>query len=261
MAHMKADDRSASDCSLSIVMPALNEEADIRASLEASVLAAARNTMDYEIIVVDDGSTDRTADIVRECMRTNARIRMIAHDRPRGFGASYDDGRKQARMAYTVMVHADNVFDRETLAYIFSCVGTADVISGYIANPASRNRVRRTVSALYTAALNALTGLGLRYYNGIQVHRTDWLRALELRSAGYGFNAEILVQALRAGFTCREVPYTHHERPGGGATKTFKLKNIRDIFATLAYLSRWARWARGRGGVHVQGRTCLQRNG
>ena len=221
---------------ISIVVPALNEELNLQGSIDAIVQAASRVCDDYEVIVVNDGSADRTAEIARENARRNPRVRLLEHDSPRGFGAGYDTGRRSARMGYCVMVHGDDAFGADTLERLFSCAGKAEVVCGYIENPESRSLLRRVVSRFYTRVLNFLFRLNLRYYNGLQIHPTAWLRGVELRSKGFSFQAELLVRSLQEGRTCVEVPTRHRERPRGGRTKIFKLRNLVSMAATMAAL-------------------------
>jgi hypothetical protein len=221
---------------LSIVIPALNEEGNLPDTLQAAVAAAKANFDDYEIIVVDDGSTDRTGVIAEAARAENPKIQVLSHPSPRGFGSSYQAGRRRARMEYTVMVHGDNAQEEGSLRKLFSHVGKADVIIGIIENPEFRPLTRRLISAAYTGLLNALLGLRLKYYNGLQIHRTEWLHSFELQSTGFGFQAEVLVGALRAGMGFIEVPIRWRERPRGGATKIFKPANVTSVFKTLGRL-------------------------
>ena len=225
--------------SLSVVIPALNEEGNIQGTIDSVTSAAERYFDEYEIIIVNDGSTDRTLDIIRENINQNPRIRVVSHERPWGFGASYHDGRRYASKTYTVMVHGDNAFDKGTLGGLFSNVGKADVLCGYIANPASRNWTRRAISLTYTTAMNILFCLRLKYFNGLQVHRTDWLKQANIRSEGFGFQAEQLIMAIKDGLSYLQVPTIHTERPGGGETKIFKMKNIGSVTCTVAALFLW----------------------
>lgn len=225
--------------SISIVIPALNEEGGILPSIRSAAAAAERHLGDYEIIVVNDGSTDRTAEIVEAERAVNDRIKVITHDSPQGFGASYHDGRRHATKTYCVMVHGDNAFDPETLSHFFSHVGKADVICGFIANPEARSWKRRLISWLYTKFMNLLFGLRLRYFNGLQIHRTAWLRQADIKSDGFGFQAELLLKAIKEGHDYLEVPTIHTERPGGGETKIFKFKNVVSVIRTVFSLFIW----------------------
>ncbi len=85
----------------------------------------------------------------------------------------------------------------------------------------------------YTKLMNLIFRLNLKYYNGIQIHQTEWLKNLELKSSGFGFQAELLIKAIKDGRSYVEVPHIHIERPGGGKTKIFKLKNIISVIKTI----------------------------
>jgi hypothetical protein len=87
--------------------------------------------------------------------------------------------------------------------------------------------------------MNFLFRLNLGYFNGIQVHKTEWLKNLKLNSVGFGFQSELLIKAIKEGKTYVEIPYVHVERPGGGATKVFKLKNIFSVIKTIFHLFFW----------------------
>lgn len=222
--------------SISIIMPALDEEGNIQGSIDSAVYAARKHFDDYEIIVVNDGSTDNTLEIVNRNIEVNHKIKVISHSESRGFGASYDTGRRNARMKYCVMVHGDNVFDKHTLADVFSHTGMADVVCGFIANPESRNKTRQVISKFYTKLMNFIFHLDLKYFNGIQIHQTEWLKDVSIESSGFGFQAELLIKSIKDDKSYVEVPYMHIERLGGGATKIFKLKNIISIMKTIYQL-------------------------
>jgi len=220
---------------VSIIIPALNEEGNFQGSIDSAIYAAEKYFSDYEIIVVNDGSTDNTLGIVEDNIKTNNKIKVVSHTEPRGFGASYNTGRKNAKMIYCVMIHGDNAFDKSTLSNFFSYTGKADVICSYIANPEARSKTRQIISAIYTKLLNLIFNLDLRYFNGLQIHQTEWLKNIEIKSTGFGFQAELLIKAFRDGKSYVEVPYIHRERPGGGATKIFKPKNIFSVVRTILY--------------------------
>jgi len=108
------------------------------------------------------------------------------------------------------------------------------------------------ISALYTLVLNALFGLRLRYYNGLQVHQNQWLKGVTLHSSGFSFQAELLIRGIRDRRTYVEVPALHRERPGGGATKIFKLKNIISVVRTVFALYRAELFSEGKANGLVQ---------
>jgi glycosyltransferase involved in cell wall biosynthesis len=222
--------------SISVIIPALNEEGNIEAALNNVIGAVEKSFTDYEVIVVNDGSTDTTLAIVQKKIEANPRIRLIHHPYPRNIGICYSEGRNCARMEYCVMIQGDNVFSEETLIQVFSQVGKADFICTYWNNPEIRSWTRRLISAGYTGVLNFMLKENLRYYNGMQIHRTDWLKQVEITSVGFGYQAEVLVHALKQGKKYLQIPVDCMERPGGGMTKVFKPQNIKSVMQTILHL-------------------------
>jgi len=222
--------------SLSVVIPACNEAENIVGALDNVTGALAPLPLDAEIIVVDDGSRDATGDLVREYARQRPAIRLLVNERNLGFGASYRRGVEAATREHIVMVHGDNAWGAETLQPFLAKTGDADVIIGYTRNMwRSRPFVRTLLSKTFTLAANQLTGRHLTYYNGLQIHRADVLKALVIESRGFGFQAEVLVKGLSATETYLEVPLDLIERVHG-ESKAFRLKNVADVLSTLRRL-------------------------
>jgi dolichol-phosphate mannosyltransferase len=222
--------------SLSIVVPAYNEAGNIIATLENITAALARLDLDAEVVVVDDGSGDGTGALVIAQMHRFPTVRLLVNERNLGFGATYRRGVDAATGDYIVMVHGDNAWGAETLRVLFARTGDADIVVGYTRNMwRVRPIVRTLVSKTFTAMVNAIAGERLQYYNGLQIHRADVLKGLTIQSSGYGFQAEVLVKALRGGRSCIEVPMDLREREQGDS-KAFRLKNAVDVLQTLKRL-------------------------
>lgn len=224
--------------SLSIVVPAYCEADNIVATLENVSSALDGLPIDYEIIVIDDGSTDGTGDRVREHAARFPAVRLLVNDRNRGFGSTYRRGVEAAACRHVVMVHGDNAWSAATLRDLFGRVGEADVIVGYTRDMwKSRAWTRTAISKTFTLLVNAITGRRITYYNGLQIHPAALLKRLDIRATGYGFQAEVLTQSLRLTRTFIEVPMTLTERQAGGS-KAFRVTNVTDVARTLARLCR-----------------------
>jgi hypothetical protein len=144
----------------------------------------------------------------------------------------------EAALAHIVMVHGDNAWGWATLREFFSRTGEADVIIGYTRGMLkSRTLVGTLVSKAFTVLVNLITRRGLRYYNGLQIHRAAILKSLRIESQGYGFQAEVLVKALRLSNSYIEVPMDLTERVKG-ESKAFRVKNFVDVWRTLRLLAR-----------------------
>jgi glycosyltransferase involved in cell wall biosynthesis len=226
----------SSSRSLSIVIPAYCEAENILQTLDNVTRAIGAVPINYEVIVIDDGSTDGTAALVASHAPRFPRVRLLVNDRNRGFGWSYQRGVDAAALEHIVMVHGDNAWGYETLQQFFSRVGDADVIVGYTrAMSRSRTWSRTMVSKAFTGLLNLITRRQLQYYNGLQIHPAGVLKSLRIESTGYGFQAEVLVKSLRLTHTFIEVPMDLIERTRG-ESKAFRIANLIDVVQTLARL-------------------------
>jgi cellulose synthase/poly-beta-1,6-N-acetylglucosamine synthase-like glycosyltransferase len=224
--------------SLSIIIPAYCEAENILETLENVARALEPLELTHEILVVDDGSPDGTGALVTENLFRFPTARLLTNDRNMGFGWSYRRGVDAAVLDHIVMVHGDNAWGAETLREFFSQVGQADVIVGFTRDMWRVRSWRRTViSKAFTFALNVITQHWLTYYNGLQIHRAPILKNLRIESHGYGFQAEVLVKALRCSRTYRELAMDLSERTHG-ESQAFRWKNAVDVMRTLALLTK-----------------------
>ncbi|MBD3233291.1 MAG: glycosyltransferase [candidate division Zixibacteria bacterium] len=231
-------DRNQEQKTISVFIPALNEEDNIQGSLDAVVTAAEKCFDDYEVIVINDGSTDRTPEIVEENIKKNDKIKLYSHSTPRNIGNCFKTALKHAQMEYCTLVSGDDPCPPDTLINFFSHAGEADFVCGYWEDQGVREKHRQIISAFYTGLLNLILGYNLKYYNGLQLHPTAWARTIDIESAGFGFYAETIVRALAENKSYVEVPIKYQERPEGGATKVFKMKNVISVIKTILLLYR-----------------------
>ncbi len=219
---------------LTVVMPSLNEEANITAAMERTLRAFDHYGITGELIVVNDGSRDRTPELVRAYMARESRIRMIEHDAPKGIGASFWDGVRAARHQFVTMFPGDNENDPVDALTYFHLTRDVDIIVPFIHNVEVRSVTRRVVSSLYRFIINMSFGMNLNYTNGTVIYNTSVIRQITPRATGFFYQAEILVRLIRAGYLYAETPHFLSQR-ASGRTKALTLRSF--IKVAREYLS------------------------
>lgn len=210
---------------LSIIIPALNEENLIRATY-LEVREAMANKHHYEIIFIDDGSTDQTLKIMQKIKSNDPNIKILKHSVNQGLGASYFAGVRNTSANYVVMVPADNSFPASSLKKLFEHVGNTDILIPYHTNAAvARNIVRNIISKIFTGVINFSTRQSIPYYNGTVVHRSSLIKNVKVQPKGFSYQAEIIIELLGKGYSFQTLGIEITERKGG-SSRAFSKKNI-----------------------------------
>ena len=220
---------------LSIIVPALNEEANVAAAVDEIHRGVMGHFEDYEILLFDDGSTDRTGAIMDALAADDPRVRVTHHPTPKNLGGVYKAGVALARHEYCVMIPGDNENPASAMQAPYEAVGRAEIVIPY-ALRGKRKWTRDAVSRSYVKLMNGLFGLGLRYYNGTVIHRTENVRAITITTDSFAYQTEALVKLLRMGKTFVEVGVAV-EPKGERESKAFRPKNVYGVLAAIARLA------------------------
>ncbi len=200
---------------VSIVMPSLNEEKNIQNAITDTLKSFEDFEIRGEVIVINDGSTDRTEAIVKEEMAKDERIRLIHHDSPRGIGASFWEGVREAKGDIVTMLPGDNENDPwETLQY-YRLLDHVDIVIPFVYNKEVRSIFRNSLSFIYRFIINTTFLVYFNYTNGTILYRKSILDELNIRSTGFFFQTEILIRIVKKGYLFAEVPYRLHMRNYG----------------------------------------------
>src|SRR5271165_15039 len=116
---------------VSFVLPAYNEEENIVRAIESTVAVASRHCSDFEVIVVDDGSTDRTAELVGSAASRHPQVRLVTHRTNKGYGQALRSGFSDATKDFVFYTDSDNQFDMDELPLLLAWADRADVVAGY----------------------------------------------------------------------------------------------------------------------------------
>jgi glycosyltransferase involved in cell wall biosynthesis len=227
--------------SLSIVLPAYNEEANVERAVEQVSRVARQLGMEYEIILVNDGSADRTGEIGHELEGRIPNYRLVEHYPNRGYGGSLKAGFEAATKELIAFVPADNQFDFGEIAALLEALDGADIVSGYRAKREDPF-VRRLNAFGWNTLVSVLFGrLGRDIDCGFKLFRREILDHVTIESNGAMIDTEFLAGAKARGYRIAEVPVTHLPRVGGEATgANFKViaKAFRDLALFRLRLSR-----------------------
>ncbi len=232
---------------LSIIVPAFNEELNIRAAVENIVDGLPSGVREYELIIVDDGSTDATCDIICGLAADNKRIKPVCHGRNRGKGAALRSGFALATMEWVFFTDADLQIDACELASFLPYAGEYDLVIGY-RDARGDSALRRILSRGYALLVALLLGVRVRDLNcPFKMFRKDRVRELELGSQGFLIDTELLFKASRYGWKLKELPVKGHARSMGRST--VKVRHVGKAATELVAMAVTLRWPFfGRGG-------------
>jgi NAD(P)-dependent dehydrogenase (short-subunit alcohol dehydrogenase family) len=219
--------------SLSVLVPAYNEVGNLAQTVDRLIRALSISVEDYEIIVIDDGSTDGTAEVADRLAEEYSAVRVYHNSPNRGLGYCYLRGIQVAEKSSFVYIPGDNTWPFRSFLDLFGTLGKADIITSYSTNPEVRPFGRRIVSAQYTRTLNLLFNQRLRYFNGLTIYPLGFLQENPPTTYGFGFQAEILLKAIDKGYSFLEVAIPIDERTAGGS-KAVTTKNIASVIKTVA---------------------------
>jgi glycosyltransferase involved in cell wall biosynthesis len=203
---------------LSIVLPAFNEEANVGFAVTRMIEAAEPLFEEIEVVVVDDGSRDATAERVGEIARADPRVRLLQHPMNRGYGAAVTSGLRAASRPLVFYTDSDLQFDPRQIRDLVARIDEFAIAIGY-----RRNRQDPWFRKLNTWGWNRLQrltfGLAVRDVDcAFKLFRREVLEHLPLAAEGAFFSTELLLRARAAGYTFVEVPVDHYPRRAGTPT-------------------------------------------
>lgn len=217
--------------SLSLVIPAHNEEPIIRQAVEEAVVALRGLAIDYEIIIIDDGSTDGTRAAALEASRYLAQVRVISLPQNIGYAGALRRGFREARYELVAFTDADCQFHLEELGRLLPLTGTADIACGIRVDRQDPWR-RKVYSKGFNILARTLLGTGVTDCDcALKIFRRDWVNSAGLEADGFFFNAELLARAREAGLTVAETGVTHRPRQGG--TSKVSILHVLPVLKTL----------------------------
>jgi glycosyltransferase involved in cell wall biosynthesis len=207
--------------SISAVLPAYNEEAVIERTVHHVADVLRGLTDDFEIIVTNDGSRDRTGEILAELAARESKLhlRVVTHGRNLGYGAAVASGFNAATRDLIFLTDGDKQFDVAELAqFLPELADGTELVIGW-----RRNRADPPLRLLnawgWKLLVNGLFGYTARDVDcAFKLFRREVWERTQVQSTGATFSAELLIKARRLGYRVKELPVSHYPRIAGSPT-------------------------------------------
>ncbi len=218
---------------VSVIFPAHDEAANIEACVIVANAFLAELVADYEIIVVDDGSSDSTGELVRALHTRYTKVRCITHPGNLGYGAALRTGFKAATHEHLFFSDSDRQFDILDLKDLLELANDYDVVVGYRKHrmdPA----IRKLATFGYNQLVRLLFGVNVKDINcAFKLFHRRVLDSITIESDRFFVNTEILAKVHMLGYKVAQVPVTHLQRTAESSKVRFD-----DVFRTLRELAR-----------------------
>jgi glycosyltransferase involved in cell wall biosynthesis len=211
--------------SISIILPVYNEEGNIEKVVNSTLSCLNRITKDFEIILINDGSSDNTGTIIKTLSENNKNLKYIFHNQNLGYGASLRSGFNIANYPLIFFMDCDGQFDISDINKLLKDIRSADIVIGK-----RKLRQDRIYRIMLTKVFNSLANsIFCMKFNdiscGFKLIKNSVLKSLEIKSQSGIINLEILVKAARTGYIVKEVEINHFPRIRGKSKGT-RIKNI-----------------------------------
>jgi glycosyltransferase involved in cell wall biosynthesis len=218
------------DEGITIFVPCYNEEGNIINTFNTLIFALEESESSWEIIVIDDGSSDKSVELISNYQNDHPGypIRLIVREENIGLAQNYIDAAFIAKKKYYKLVSGDNAEPKKTLKLVFDEIGKADMIIPYHTAIEGRSFIRHVFSKSYTFIVNSISGNKFKYYNGGAVHLTQNVIRWHTDYHGFSFQADIITRLMEQGMNFHEVAVTSQERETG-SSKALKLKNFLSV--------------------------------
>jgi glycosyltransferase involved in cell wall biosynthesis len=235
---------------ISCFLPAYNEEANIARVVREALLALPLAAEGCEVIVVNDGSRDRTGEIADALAREDPRVRAVHHPVNRGYGGAVKTGLAAGRFEWLLLCDGDGQFRLAEVVRLAARAAGHDAVLGY-RKKRQDTALRRFNGAAWTLLMDLLLGLRVRDVDcAFKLLRRSVAGDLALRADGAMISAELLARLRRCGARIAEVPVTHLPRTAGvstGGNPRVILRAFRELLRIRGSLPGVAGGSRGRG--------------
>lgn len=221
---------------ISFVFPMYNEADNIAETARRATALARRLTDDYEIVIVDDASTDGSAEAVAEIASRDHHVKLIRLKTNTKFGGALREGLMNAAKAVVVYTDSDFPAREQDIEQAMGMLDGSDVVTAYSLVVKDTSLKRITMSKAYNFLVRLLFGLRLRDINsGLKIYRREVLQGMDLRSRSPFIDVEIFVEAARRGFRISQYGLIFDLRTKGSSSISRPAVVARTFFDMISY--------------------------
>ncbi len=219
--------------SISVFFPCYNEQENVSHTVEKALVVLDRIKADYELIIVNDGSADKTGEIADRLAEHNPRIKAIHHPRNQGYGAALQSGFKAATKPLVFYTDGDGQFDMQEMPPLLKLIDDYDIVTCYRINRRD-NMIRKLNAWCWTKLVCFLFKLRLKDIDcAFKLFKREIFDHITMKSTGALIDTEILARAARKGYTMTQAGVHHYPRLAGrqtGANIKVIIRAFRELF-------------------------------
>jgi glycosyltransferase involved in cell wall biosynthesis len=224
---------TANNVSISVFFPCYNEQGNVTGMVEQTLAVLEKLNADFEVIIVDDGSSDDTGKIADELSGGNDRIKVVHHRTNLGYGAALQSGFKAATKELVFYTDGDGQFDIKEMPGLLDLMEQCDIVSCYRLNRQD-NLVRRINAWCWTKLVCLLFGMKIRDIDcAFKLYKREIFDTFKLVSTGALIDAEVLARSVRKGYRVVQQGVHHYPRTAGaqtGANLRVILRAFKELF-------------------------------
>jgi glycosyltransferase involved in cell wall biosynthesis len=219
--------------SISVFFPCYNEQDNIEHTVEQAITVLKKLNVDFEAVIVDDGSSDATGQIADEISRRNSRIKVVHHTTNLGYGAALQSGFKAATKELVFYTDGDGQFDISELPPLLPLIEQYDIVSCFRLNRKD-NLIRKLNGWAWTKLVCFLFNMKVRDIDcAFKLYKREIFDNIHMSSMGALISAEILARAIRKGYSITQIGVHHYPRTAGaqtGANLRVILRAFKELF-------------------------------
>jgi len=233
---------SNKDISLSVFFPAYYDENNIGKVVHKAVeVLESLGLKDYEVTIIEDGSPDKTDEVADALAAQYPKVKVIHHEKNKGYGATLWEGFTTAKMDYVFYTDGDNQFDLEELRKFVAIIPFSDMVVGY-RKKKQYSPYRKLTSFVYNLLLRFVFDIDYIDIDcAFKVFKTDLFKKIKVNTKDAFIDAEIMIRAQLQGYTFTELGVKHLPRVDGVSTAarpSIIFRTIKEIFQLKSELKK-----------------------